>query len=148
MIVLVCILLDFIANCLTSGWYTYFTMIAMMHLLFKDHGDLLDVFNLAWIGVGLLGLCALDVAKYGRSGISWGIIFMVFCLFYVMRHYVLSSQRTLLIVISLFVVLIDVFCVRMVLLGLPINGAMTVRFFFGTITSLSLAFLGVRGSRS
>ncbi len=148
MIVLVCVLLDFIANCLTGGWYTYFTIIAMLQLLFKEWEDLLDVFNLAWISTGLLGLCALDVAKYGRGGISWCIILMVFCLFYVMRHYVLSSRGTLLGIISVLVVCIDVFCAQMGLLGFSVNGAMTARLFFGTMTGLSLAFLGVRGSRS
>lgn len=148
MIVLAALLFDFIASCLTGGWYTCFTIIAMLQLVFKEQEELLDLFNIIMIGMGFLLLCALDVAKYGRAGISLGIILLGFCAFYAARHYVVSSEKALLMIISVFLVCIDVFCIQKGLLGFSVNWAMTVRLFFGTITGLSLAFLGVRGSRS
>lgn len=138
-------LLDLITHQYFGGWYSCFLVIALLQGIIKPQDEFLDLFNIGWFSIGLLSLCALDVLKYGRVGISWVIVFLVLLLFRTMRHYFVSSQTSLLILLTSIVVLLDFGCVRPLLLGLETSWVVTIKEFFGIVASLAL--LGMRGSR-
>lgn len=141
------LMLDFFAQQWLGGWYTCFLTVAVLQRLLKPHDELTDIFNLCWLSVGLIGFCVLDVMKYGRVGISLGIILLVFLLFKAVRHYFLSSQTTLLVLLTFVIVLLDLVFVRPLLSGLEMSWAVTMKESFGTLTTLTLTLLGARGSR-
>ncbi len=143
--ILLGILLDLIAHQYFGGWYTCFLIVAVLQRIIKPNNELVDLFNVGWLSIGFLSLCALDVVKYGRAGISWVIVLLVFLLFRTVRHYFVSSQTSLLILLTGIVVLLDLGCVRPLLLGLETSWVVTIKEFFGTLATLAL--LGVRGSR-
>ena len=145
--VLLALLLDCLAQMFFHGAYTWFLPIALLQLLVKPHEELVDVFNLSWLSAGFLCLCALDIVKYGRVGISLGIMIGVFLLFRALRHYFLSSPTQLLVILTIIAALVDVFLVRQVFLGLDASMPMTIKEFFGIVATITLALLGVRGSR-
>jgi hypothetical protein len=139
--------LDVFSHQLTGGWFTYFLIMAVLQRLLLDDGELFDLGNISWLSVGFLGLCVLDVVKYGRGGISWCIILMAFCLFRAGRHYFLSGRLALKIALLLFIVLVDLCGVRPWILGQEVSMAMTIKEILGTLATLTLVLLGVRGSR-
>lgn len=147
MIVPLGIVLDFVAYACLQGWYTYFTLAALLGVICKEKGASIDVITLGWLGMGLLGLCAVDVTKYGRCGASWGMLLIGFCIFRLLRHYFLSSRTILLVLILLFVILLDVFGLQVGFLKKIMSWSMTGQLFLGTLLSITLVFLGVRGSR-
>lgn len=148
MIVLIGILCDFITHELTGSWCSYFTLVATLQLLLRTQGIFLDnIVNLLAIFCGLVGLIAMDVAKYGRSGISLLMILTIFFLFHAAQHYFFSAPLLLLSATVFFLAFIDVFFVQSLLLQATMSLGMTARFFFGTLASLTLALLGTRGNR-
>lgn len=148
MIVLAGFLLDCLGHALSCGWYTYFTIAAVLHMLVQGREALFDMINIFWFSIGLFCLCALDVIKYGRVGASWLSIMMVYFLYELLRHYFLSNKAWLLVLMVLFVALLDFVFVQGVLFRFAVGLDMTANFFFGTLATLTLAFLGARGSRS
>lgn len=148
MTVILSILADFIAHELLGNWYSYFTLVATLQLLLRPQKLFLDnIPTLFSIFCGLTGLIAIDVTKYGRSGISLLMILGIFSLFYTTKHYFFSAPLLILAISLGFLAFIDIFFVQSFLLQARISLDMTVGIFFGIITNLTLALLGMRGNR-
>lgn len=148
MIVLIAIFCDFLTHSITGGWHSYFTIVVTLQLILRTQGLFLDnIVNLVAIFCGLIGLVAIDVTKYGRSGISLLMILTIFYIFHVARHYFFSAPLLLLSGTVLFLAFVDIFFVQSLLLQATMSWGMTARAFFGTLASLTLVFLGTRGNR-
>lgn len=148
MIVLIGIFCDFIGHELFSSWHSYFTLVATLQLLIRPQKLFLDnIPNLLSILCGLIGLMAIDVVKYGRSGISLLMILAIFFLFNTTKHYLFSAPLLILSITVGFLAFIDIFFVQAFLLQATVSLDMTVHIFFGTLASLTLALLGMRGNR-
>ena len=145
--VLLAFMLDLFAHQMFSGWYSYFLIVAVLQCLIVEPEYRFNPFNVIWLTVGLTALAGLDVLKYGRCGVSWGILLIVCNLFFILRYYCLSGNKTVLAGLVFCIALIDMAFIRPYLLGLHANWAMTGSDLCGTLATITLAFLGARGNR-